>query len=495
MYGLLQKRAWRTRVHYGSPTLGYGAALLLSALCAWGRMALIQGRHPIAPFLLFYPAIAIAAFVGGAGPGLAVMGGSALFGAFIFPVFPKTASWIVLLVLGSVLAWGFARLRGFRDRSAGIAVESAKLRFIIEHVSEWIFVLDETGKVEYVNQTACRALGYASGDLLGRTLEHLNARDHPKPGLQGEVLKELLHQSREGAVAPAEISLRRGDGSEVLAEVSCTAVQTGKTEVIHVAARDITERKQLDSKLREARQWESLGALSGGLAHDFNNLLTSIMGNASLAREALAVDREALALLDGVEQAGERCAGLVHLMLATSGYRSGIRERVRVDELLREVAARTETPGVTVRVESEFCEVESDRATIETLLSGLILNAAESYGETGGEVTASVRQGELPKLGEASFEEGKARPGLYLGIVVEDHGCGMTGEVVERAFNPFFSTKFTGRGLGLPAVRGIVRAHSGVLWMRTKPGEGTRVEVWLPAAGYHLVGAPVEARV
>jgi PAS domain S-box-containing protein len=452
-------------------------------------MALVKGANPIAPFLLFYPAIALAAFFGGAGPGIAVMVAAGLFGAFVFPVFPGAASWVLLGALGSILVVGFARLRGFRDRSAAVAAESARLRLVIEHVSDWIFLLDESRKIEYVNRTACRALGFESTELLGRPLEELEAET------QNAALPSLVEQCRDGTVTPAEIVLRRGDGSQVTAEVSCSAIRTRETLVIHVAARDVTERKQIDRKLREARQWESLGALSGGLAHDFNNLLTSIMGNAALAREIVAVDREAVTLLEGVEHAGERCASLIHLMLATSGYRSAARETVRVDELLREtIAARPFPKGVSVRVDSEACEFESDRATMLTLLNGLLANAAESYGESGGEVAVCVRLGELPRLGQASFEEGKARPGKYLGVVVEDQGCGMAGDVAERAFNPFFTTKFTGRGLGLPAVRGIVRAHSGILWMRTKPGEGTRVEVWLPAASYHL-SAPLPTHV
>jgi len=484
-----RKTVWRAQVHYGSPWAGYGIALFLSAASGWGRMALLKGPNPIAPFLLFYPAIALAAFFGGAGPGIAVVAAAGLFGASVFPVFPGAASWVLLAAFGSILIVGFARLRGFRDRSAAIAAESARLRFVIEHVSDWIFLLDEDRKIEYVNRTACEALGFETADLLGRPLEEFEAET------PNAALPALLGLCRDGVVPPAEVVLRRGDGSPVTAEVSCSAIQTQKRLVIHVAARDITERKQLDRKLREARQWESLGALSGGLAHDFNNLLTSIMGNASLVRDIVAVDREALALLEGVEQAGERCAGLIRLMLATSGHRPSALEKVRVDELLRETLAAKPLPkGVSVRVESEACEFESYRATMQTLLNGLLANAAEAYGESGGEVAVSVRLGELPRLGQASFEEGKAGPGPYLGVVVEDRGCGMSCDVAERAFNPFFTTKFTGRGLGLPAVRGIVRAHSGILWMRTGPGEGTRVEVWLPAAGYHL-SAPLQTHL
>jgi PAS domain S-box-containing protein len=472
----------RALAHYGPPWLGYTWSLGLTVACSWARMALLTETKPaIAPFLLFYPAIAIASFVAGMGPGLAVLIGAALFGAFVFPVFPEVASWLALVILGGVIANGFARLRGLRDRTAAVAEESARLRFVMEHVSDWLFLVDEAGRIVYVNQTACVQLGFTAAELSGRPVDELETEPR-----DSTILSWLVARSRTGDSAPAEIVLRRRDGSSVTAEVSCTAIRTGTSEVVHVAARDVTERKQLDQKLREARQWESLGALTGGLAHDFNNLLTTIMGNASLARQMLPADDPAAALLGSVESAGERCAELIRMMLATAGYRPRSLGKLRVDQMAREVAAAEALPqGVRIQVRAESCEFVSDRATIGTLLRGLITNAAESYGAEPGEVAVNVRLGQSPKLGEGSFAEGEAKAGAYLGIVVEDRGCGMTPDVVERAFNPFFTTKFTGRGLGLPAVRGIVRAHAGILWMRTRPGEGTRVEVWLPAAGYH----------
>ena len=479
----------RSRAHFGSPWLGYSIAALLVVLCAWGRMALVQGPRPTGPFLLFYPAIAIAAFIGGICPALAVIAGGSLFGFFVFPVFPGLPSWIVLAAFGGLFAFGFAFLRDIRDQTAAVAVESTKLRFVMERVSDWIFLVDVEGKIQYVNQTAASRLGFASGELPGRPLADLGA--DPRDG----ILSELLRRCMDGVLSPAEVMLKCRDGSFVLAEVICTPIRTGSSVVLHVAARDITERKQLDQKIREARQWDSLGALTGGLAHDFNNLLTTIMGNTSLVRDMLRQDDPAISLLESVETAGDRCAELIRLMLATAGYKPRNNQKLRIDTLVQEaIAAKPLPSGVEIRVNAEACEFESDRATIETLLHGLISNAAESYGATPGEVTLNVRLDRAPSLGEASFEEGEPGAGLYLGIVVEDKGCGMTPDIVESAFNPFFSTKLTGRGLGLPAVRGIVRAHSGVLWMRTEPGQGTRVEVWLPASGYHL-GAAMAATI
>jgi len=467
--------SFRGSVHFGSPLLGYSVALALAVACASARLSFgLESR--VAPFLFFYVGIALAAFIGGLGPGLAVMLGAGFFGLFVLTEVPATANWIVLVVLGGICTYGFARLRNLRDRTAALAEESATLRFVMERVSDWLFLVDEKGCIRYANQSACAQLRFTPEELLDRPVAELEAES------QSGALAELVEQSRNGGAAPAEIVLKRSDGSQVAAEVSCTAIRTGGSLLVHVAARDITDRKQLDQKLREALQWESLGALTGGLAHDFNNLLTAILGNASLVREMLQPNDPAAPLLGAVESAGERCAELIRLMLATSGYRSRNLTTLSLDRIAHEAAAARGLPQtVDVEVKAEACAFFSDYATIDTLLRALITNAAESYGTGPGKVAVSVHSGLLPSLEKGSFQEGEPLGGDYVGIVVEDQGCGMTRDVVERAFNPFFTTKFTGRGLGLPAVRGIVRAHGGVLWMNTKSGEGTRVEVWLPA--------------
>jgi len=246
-------------------------------------------------------------------------------------------------------------------------------------------------------------------------------------------------------------------------------------------ARDIGARKQIEQKLREVRHWESLGVLAGGLAHDFNNLLTSILGYATLAKEALPDGHEALPMLDSIVSAGERSAELVRMMLASAGYRPRYNERLDLYQLLDWMLVNRPLPtNVRVSREVESTFFTGDRRSFDTLLWSLISNAAEAYGKNEGVVHVTIRPGAAPLASKAAFEEGDAGPGACLGIIVEDSGCGMGPDVLDRAFDPFFSTKFTGRGLGLPAVRGIVRAYSGKLLVVTAAGQGTRVEVWLP---------------
>jgi two-component system cell cycle sensor histidine kinase/response regulator CckA len=280
------------------------------------------------------------------------------------------------------------------------------------------------------------------------------------------------------------------DKTPALVELGCTGVRTGEDQVIYAAARDIAERKRIeqernriDQKLREVRHWESLGVLAGGLAHDFNNLLTSILGYASLAKDTLPGGHEALPMLDNIASAGEKSADLVRTMLATSGYRPHHTEELHLEQVLDwMLASRPLPPNVQVVREIESPLFSGDLRSLDTLLWSLISNAAESYGKENGVVRVAIRSGEAPRASKAAFVEGDAGAGDCLGIVVEDTGCGMGPDVLARAFDPFFSTKFTGRGLGLPAVRGVVRAYSGKLLLETEPGKGTHVEVWLPGA-------------
>jgi len=256
-------------------------------------------------------------------------------------------------------------------------------------------------------------------------------------------------------------------------------------QVIYAAARDIAERKQMEKKFQELRHWESLRVLSGGLAHDFNNLLTAIIGNASLAQDYLPRNHQVASMLDAILQASERSADLVTMMLAAAGQQLSSSEQFHLAQSLDWTLARQCLPP-NIHVAKEVCReaahkpLKGDRRAFETLLSSLISNAAEAYGERCGEVRVAIRSGQAPANTTADFEEGDAGPGECVGLVVEDRGSGMSPAILERAFDPFFSTRFAGRGLGLPAVRGIVRAWSGKLRLKTAEGEGTRVEVWLP---------------
>ena len=464
-----------------SEVRSYAIALSLVASVGVLRFNVLPAAAVVqAPFLFFYPMIALGTFFGGVGPGFASVAFAAILVAATFPTFPSSVNWAVLALFGPSVVLGCSRLKRLRERSKALSEESRRLRFVIDHVSDWIFLTDEEGVIEYANQTACAQLGMPAQRLTGTRLEDLTVE------AQRAAMRDLLARCRARGARPVEILFKRGDRDSVTVEVGCTAISAGDTFVIHVAGRDVAERKAVERKLAEARQWEGLRVLAGGVAHDFNNLLTSILGNASLARASLPEFHPVDGLLESIEGAGERSAELVRMMLASAGYTPRTREALQLDRVIGKLLAERPLPASVVLKTEPNVEIESDGTAAETLLWSLVQNAAESYSESTGEVFVSISCLKAPAAtdGPADFEEGQLPQGPSVKIVVRDSGYGMTPEVLERAFDPFFTTKFTGRGLGLPAVRGIVRAHGGKLRLRTRPSAGTTVEVWLPAAGH-----------
>ncbi|PKN47341.1 MAG: hypothetical protein CVU59_03175 [Deltaproteobacteria bacterium HGW-Deltaproteobacteria-17] len=246
------------------------------------------------------------------------------------------------------------------------------------------------------------------------------------------------------------------------------------------------ENKAFMEKLRHAQKLESLGVLAGGIAHDFNNLLLGILGNVSLAMMDLKSDSTPYQCLVDIEQAAKRAADLSSQMLAYSGRGKFIVDQVDATQLIQEMSnlLKASLPR-TINIEYELnpgcLPFTGDSTQIHQALMNIILNASESIdGE--GTIRISTRPVvlTLEDIAACYLSENVA-PGPHTLIRVEDSGAGMDEHTLARIFDPFFSTKFTGRGLGLAAVLGIVRAHNGTLRVSSTVRNGTRFEMFFPA--------------
>ena len=246
------------------------------------------------------------------------------------------------------------------------------------------------------------------------------------------------------------------------------------------------ENRAFMEKLRHAQKLESLGVLAGGIAHDFNNLLLGILGNVSLAMMDLSSDSTPYQCLVDIEQAAKRAADLSSQMLAYSGRGKFIVDQVDATQLIQEMGnlLKASLPrSITLEYELDPCapSFTGDSTQIHQALMNVILNASESI-EGDGTIRISTREVVLTPgdLATCYLSENVAH-GAHTMIRVDDTGAGMDEHTLSRIFDPFFSTKFTGRGLGLAAVLGIVRAHSGTLRVSSHPGSGTRFEMFFPA--------------
>jgi len=244
-------------------------------------------------------------------------------------------------------------------------------------------------------------------------------------------------------------------------------------------------RRDLEDQMLHAQKLESLGVLAGGIAHDFNNLLTAILGNAELARPGLEA-APAQEHVENVVGAASRAAELCSQLLAYSGGSCYVSGPVHLGELVEEMLRLTSVTiskkaSIHREMIAELPPVEGNATHIRQVVMNLVTNASEALEDTTGDIT--VRTG-VTRVGLSELTEyllgDQRQAGDYVYLEVEDSGCGMEPGTEMRLFEPYYTTKFTGRGLGLAAVLGIVRSHHGAIRVRSRLGEGTQVRVLLP---------------
>lgn len=246
---------------------------------------------------------------------------------------------------------------------------------------------------------------------------------------------------------------------------------------------DITGRKDMEDQLRQAHKMQAIGTLAGGIAHMFNNALTVIMGNIDLLKMEYETDDRLMETLEDMRASGRRMTEQTSLLLA---YSEGGKYSVQTISLSTVVSGvltlqkHTLHPDVRVvtEVPPDIYSVEGDPSQMRMILSALIANANEAM-EGPGEIRISTRN----VIIDETFIQNHPglQPGPHVCLCVEDNGKGMDEETRQRIFEPFFTTNFMGRGLGMPAVYGIVRNHDGMITVDSRPGKGTSVKIYLPA--------------
>jgi two-component system cell cycle sensor histidine kinase/response regulator CckA len=369
-----------------------------------------------------------------------------------------------------------------RQAQQELALEQHRLSLLLAHLPGVMWTAD-AGLVV----TTCAGAGAVDLGLDPATVVGTSVRDHPVIG--GET-GELLASALRGERVTAEVR-HRGRLFEVWVEL--LGESPDESPGLIGVALDITERRRaeaerLQSRLERAHKLESLGLLAGGIAHDFNNLLGVILGNASLAAMKLEHNPPVHELLERVQTAAERAAGLTRQLLAYSGRGRFVVEPIDLSAVVSDIAELLRvsiSKDVALRFEfaTDLPPVEADVAQIRQLAMNLITNASDAMEGRPGVVSVSIGrvEADAATLADTWLNE-VLPPGPYATLVVEDTGCGMDAATLEQMFDPFFSTKKSGHGLGLAAALGIVRSHRGVIRVNSTPGRGTAIEVLLPLA-------------
>ncbi len=382
----------------------------------------------------------------------------------------------------------FGAVRAFTERKAIDARMAAALTELQEfkHALDAhaiVAVTDLQGRITYANDMFCTISRFSRDELLGQDHRIINSGHHPKA-----FFAELWRTILAGAIWKGEIQNRAKDGTCYWVDTTIVPLLDGQgrpRQFVAIRA-DITQRKLGEEALRQSQRLESLGVLAGGVAHDFNNLLTSILGNCNLAAMGLPEQSPVQPYLDQIEKASVRAADLTRQMLAYAGKARVSISKVDLNWLLlgmKPLMEASVSKGAEIRFElaAQLPEILGDPVQLQQIVMNLVTNAWEAIGE-GGRGTITVRTGE--RTVDQAVLNGAASaipsvPGHYVTLDVVDTGCGMPPDVIGRIFDPFFSTKFMGRGLGLSALMGILRGHRGSIQVQSEPGEGSCFRLFL----------------
>ena len=362
---------------------------------------------------------------------------------------------------------------------------------LVQTLPAFFVALDAHGCVTLANEALLAAVGHGPEVPVGRDATEFLVEEDQEAA--AAVLRELRSSSRPRTV---ELRVKARDGRQIPTEWHMRAMTSpqGEVDLLFGVGVDLTERRRaeqerqaLTARIERSQRLESLALLAGGIAHDFNNLLMGVMGHASLLEEQLPRESDLAESARQIGVAADRAAGLANQMLTYSGRALVAPKPLDLARLVREVTGlvRTSIPrNVAIRFElgEDLPPVAGDSGQLGQLVLNLITNAAEAIGDQHGEITlrTQVMQAGEQALRAAGVEADLA-PGRYVLLDVLDTGPGMDEATRSRVFEPFFTTRFTGRGLGLAAALGIARGHGGTITVESAPGRGARFTALLPA--------------
>ncbi|MGH9942581.1 MAG: PAS domain S-box protein [Pyrinomonadaceae bacterium] len=356
-----------------------------------------------------------------------------------------------------------------------LADSEGRYRALVEQASDGIVVTDLEGRLLEANTRFCEMLGYTREQLAGLGLHDII----PPEDLQADPLR--AEELRAGKVLRAERRMRRGDGGLIAIETGTKVIGEGLVQTI---LHDVTEHKKLETQLRQAQKMEAVGRLAGGVAHDFNNVLQVITGYGNLLLKQPDLPARAGQRVEEILGAADRAAALTEQLLAFSRQQV-IQPRVLnlnhviedLDKMLRR--AVTENIEVETLLEPALRHTKADPNQMQQILLNLMVNARDA-SPPGSRVRIMTANFVSMTVASHPSSPDDIPPGQYVALTVADEGHGMTPETLANIFEPFYTTKEKGTGMGLATVYGIVQQAKGYIRVESEPGRGTIFRIYFP---------------
>ncbi len=361
-----------------------------------------------------------------------------------------------------------------------LAAEKERLSVTLRSIGDGVITTDIKGKVTLINKAAEQLTGFTQEDAVGNSLS--------------TVFHIIDENTRASCESPVEKVISRGtvaglgnntvliakDGTERVIADSGAPIRDQNSKVVGVVLvfRDITEKRKMEEEMLKAQKLESIGILAGGIAHDFNNILTAILGNVNLAKVYTA-ESEVAEKLTRIEKASLQAKDLTQQLLTFSKGGAPIKRTVSIADLIEE-STRFALRGSNVRchftIPADLWPVEIDEGQISQVINNLVINADQSMPEGG------IIQVQAENVAVHLQQNIPLPPGEYVKITIKDRGVGIPAKYLSKIFDPYFTTKQQGSGLGLATTYSIIKQHTGHVDVESEVGVGTTFTVWLPAS-------------
>jgi PAS domain S-box-containing protein len=357
-----------------------------------------------------------------------------------------------------------------------LRISENKYRTLFEKATEGILIADiETKKFKYANPAICTMLGYGQEELAKMSVADI----HPKTSLE-HVIAEFSAQARGERASASSIPCLKKDGTLIYVDILTAKAAIDGSECNIGFFNNVTGRKQAEEDRQRSVKLESVGTLAGGIAHDFNNILTGILGNIQLANLYLKQNKADTAqeMLAEAEKASLRARGLTQQLLTFSKGGLPVKKAMLINKLIKEYAIfalRGSNIKPEFAIPDNIWAVEADEGQLIQVISNLVINADQAM-PNGGIINITASNVVLRKQHALPLPEGN-----YIEIAVEDQGIGIPEGYKDRIFDPYFTTKQKGSGLGLATSYSIIKNHGGHITFESKFGAGTTFRVYLPA--------------
>lgn len=357
-----------------------------------------------------------------------------------------------------------------------VRASGARYRNLVEQLNDVIFTLNARGHISYISPVIQRYSGFDAESWIGRPFTELMDQ-HEGPMMMGHVQRMIA-----GEGEPFEFRVRVKDGERRWVRSSARVIKNeeGASEVIGMLT-DITDRKRMEEERVKFSKLESLGVLAGGIAHDFNNLLTGVLGNMSIASLTLSPDDPINENLKNAEEALSKAKDLTYQLLTFAKGGTPVKTLVSLKGLLSEIAPfilRGASSGHDLELNDGLWQVEADTGQISQVFQNIIINADQAMPDGGviliKAVNVTIEPGQMP-------DDLSLAPGSYVKVDIIDQGRGIAPEQMSKIFDPYFSTKDEGTGLGLATAHSVITQHGGTIVVDSKLGQGTTFTVYLPA--------------